>query len=54
MAIENKYKKLDDISHVISRSSMYIGSIKFHEGNKWILTEDNKMSFQEIDRKSVV
>jgi DNA topoisomerase-2 len=27
---------------------MYIGSIKFHEGNKWILTEDNKMSFQEI------
>ena len=48
MAIENKYKKLDDISHVISRSGMYIGSIKFHEGNKWILTEDNKMSFQEI------
>ena len=47
-AIETKYKKLDDISHVILRSSMYIGSIKIHEGNKWILTEDNKMSYQEI------
>ena len=47
MAIENKYKKLDDISHVISRSGMYIGSIKTHEGYKWLLNED-KMSYQEI------
>lgn len=48
MAIENKYKKLDDISHVLQRSGMYVGSIKMNEGNKWILTEENKMSFNEI------
>jgi len=46
MAIENKYKKLDDITHVLQRSGMYLGSIKNHIGNKWSLSED-KMSFQE-------
>ena len=48
MAIETKYKKLDDISHVLQRSGMYVGSIKMNDGSKWILTEDNKMSYQEI------
>ena len=47
MAIENKYKKLDDISHVLQRSGMYVGSIKMNDGHKWLLNED-KMSFQEI------
>jgi len=40
--IEEKYKKLDDISHVLQRNSMYIGSIKPNTCNKWIL-EDKKM-----------
>lgn len=48
MAIENKYKKLDDISHVLQRSGMYVGSIKTNEGNKWILNDENKMTYQEI------
>lgn len=40
--IEEKYKKLDDISHVLQRNSMYIGSIKPHTSDKWIIS-DGKM-----------
>lgn len=45
--IEEKYKKLDDISHVLQRSGMYIGSIKMNQYNKWILDE-NKVLFKEL------
>lgn len=48
MAIENKYQKLDDITHVLKRSGMYVGSIKMNDSHKWILTEENKIAFREI------
>jgi DNA topoisomerase-2 len=40
MSIEKKYKKLDDISHILQRSGMYVGSIKTHTDEKWIIDED--------------
>lgn len=45
--IEDKYKKLDDITHVLKRNSMYIGSIKPHTANKWVIKE-NKMVLMDI------
>jgi DNA topoisomerase-2 len=45
--IEEKYKILDQISHVLLRPGVYIGSCKPTLTNKWIL-KDNKMSFEEI------
>lgn len=45
--IEDKYKKLDDISHVLQRNSMYIGSIKPHTSDKWII-EEGKMIQKQI------
>ena len=45
--IEDKYKKLDDIDHVLQRPGMYIGSIKPHTANKWIV-EEGKMTQREI------
>lgn len=47
MSVDKKFKKLDDIDHVILRPGMYIGSIKPHKSNKWLLN-DNKMSQSEI------
>ena len=46
MSVDKKFKKLDDISHVILRPGMYIGSIKPHTANKW-LVEDGRMSQRE-------
>ena len=45
--IEDKYKKLDDISHVLARSGMYIGSIKPHTSLKWVMNDD-KMIQKEL------
>lgn len=45
--IEDKYKKLDDIDHVLARPGMYVGSIKPHTANKWILCE-SKMTQKEL------
>ena len=47
MSIEKKFKKLDDVSHVLHRPSMYIGSIKPHTAKKYLL-EDGKMIQREI------
>ena len=47
MSIDKKYQKLDDISHVIARPGMYIGSIKPHTAIKWVLDND-KMVQQEL------
>lgn len=47
MSVDKKFKKLDDISHVILRPGMYIGSIKPHTANKWIV-EEGKMAQREI------
>jgi DNA topoisomerase-2 len=45
--IEDKYRKLDDIEHCLTRPGMYIGSIKPHTANKWILN-DGKMEQREL------
>ena len=47
MSVDKKFKKLDDIDHVILRPGMYIGSIKPHKANKWIIEAD-KMIQKEI------
>lgn len=46
--IEEKYKKLDDISHVLQRNSMYIGSIKPHTSDKWVVGEDGKITQKQL------
>jgi DNA topoisomerase II len=45
--IEDNFKKLTDIEHVILRPGMYIGSIKPNKGSKWII-EENKMVYKEL------
>jgi len=47
MSVDKKFKKLDDIDHVILRPGMYIGSIKPHKATKWIV-EDDKMTQKEV------
>jgi DNA topoisomerase II len=47
MSVDKKFKKLDDIDHVILRPGMYIGSIKPHKAIKWIIEED-KMIQKEL------
>ena len=47
MSVDKKFKKLDDISHVILRPGMYIGSIKPHTASKWVV-EEGKMTQREI------
>ncbi len=37
MSVDKKFQKLDDIEHVILRPGMYIGSIKPHTSNKWLI-----------------
>ena len=41
MSVEKKYKKLTDIEHILTRSGMYVGSIKPHTSDRFLL-EDNK------------
>jgi len=41
MSIDKKFQKLDDIEHVILRPGMYIGSIKPHTSNKWLISEES-------------
>ena len=40
--IEQRFQKLDDISHVILRPGMYIGSIKTRDEDLYILSEEGK------------
>jgi DNA topoisomerase-2 len=47
MSIEKKFKKLDDRTHVLSRPSMYIGSIKPHTSKKFLIN-GGKMISNEI------
>ena len=37
--IEDKYKKLDDISHILARSGMYVGSIKPSTTEKYLIQD---------------
>lgn len=45
--IEEKYKILDPISHILLRPQTYVGSNKPHKSEKWIL-DDNKFIKKEI------
>lgn len=45
--IEDKYKKLDQITHVLLRNSRYIGSTKDTEKNSYVI-KDNKMLSKKI------
>jgi DNA topoisomerase-2 len=47
MSIEKRFKKLDDITHVLQRPSMYIGSIKPHTAKKNLYI-NGKMEIKEI------
>ena len=46
--IEEKYKVLDHISHILLRPQTYIGSNKPHTSNRWIF-EDDKMIQNEMN-----
>ena len=46
--IEEKYKVLDQISHILLRPQTYLGSNKISSINKWIL-EGDKMIYKEIE-----
>lgn len=48
MSIDKKFKKLDDIEHVILRPGMYIGSIKPHTSNKWLINEEGNAESKEV------
>jgi DNA topoisomerase-2 len=47
MSIEKKFRKLDDVTHVLIRPGMYIGSIKPHTSKKYLF-EDGKMVQKEV------
>jgi DNA topoisomerase-2 len=47
MSLEKKFRKLDDISHVLARPGMYVGSIKPHTAKKYLF-EDGKMIQKEV------
>jgi DNA topoisomerase-2 len=47
MSIENKYKKLTDIEHILNRSGMYVGSIKMSNADKFVLL-DGKISKSKV------
>lgn len=48
MKIEEKYKKLDDIDHVLMRPGMYIGSVTMDTATKWLMNEETG-KFEETD-----
>jgi DNA topoisomerase-2 len=47
MSVDKKFQKLDDIEHVLKRPGMYIGSIKPHTANKWLISE-NSVQIKEV------
>lgn len=47
-SIEQKYRKLSDVEHVLIRPGRYIGSVKPHTAETWVVGEDGKMSRSEI------
>lgn len=47
-SIEEKYKWLDDIEHVLLRPGMYIGSTNFHSARSYLLDTDGKFYQYDI------
>lgn len=56
--IEEKYKKLDEISHVLLRPGRYIGSINPHTANAWVVGKkfisDGDCTLKETDQPAMV
>jgi len=48
-SIEQKYKKLDDISHVLLRPGMYCGSTKTREEEVFLLDEDARFAKRQAN-----
>lgn len=48
MKIEDKYKKIDEIEHVILRSGMYLGSIEHEKVNIYIPDDNGKMILKNL------
>lgn len=49
-SIEEKYKSLTDIEHVLLRPGMYIGSVVTEKADKYILNKDtNKFELKSVD-----
>ncbi len=46
--IEDKYKVLDQISHILLRPQTYVGSNKPHTSIKWVISNDNKIEQREL------
>ena len=46
--IEQKYRKLSDIEHVLLRPGMYVGSTKTREEDAWLLAESGKFERRKI------
>ena len=46
-SIEQQYRKLTDVQHVRLRPGMYIGSVKPHTGNVYLLQEDKSLKQEE-------
>jgi len=47
-SIEEKYRKLSDIDHVLARPGMWVGSVKPREDDIHILDSDGKLSIRKI------
>jgi DNA topoisomerase-2 len=41
-SLEKKYRKLTDVEHVLARPGMYVGSIKPHESDVYVLNDQGK------------
>lgn len=47
-SIEQKYRKLSDIEHCLARPGMYVGSIKPHDAELFLLGSDNKFKKTQV------
>jgi DNA gyrase/topoisomerase IV subunit B len=47
-SIEQKFRKLTDVEHVLIRPGRYIGSIKSHTAETWIVGSDGRMLQSEV------
>lgn len=50
--VEEKYKSLSDIEHVLLRPGMYIGSVVTENTDKWILNDDKKFEMKTVKYNS--
>jgi len=48
-SIEEKYRKLSDIEHVLLRPGMYVGSTKTREEDTWLVGESGKFERKKVN-----